>query len=79
MRRFYAAEMLLPYLLWPLLASGAGWAAWLPMLALPLALGLIRRFWVEAPGPGFNRLLAATAGHQFVFSVLVSGAYLLKG
>lgn len=79
MRRFYAAEMLLPYLLWPLLASGAGWAAWLPLLALPLALGLIRRFWVEAPGPVFNRLLAATAGHQFVFSVLVSGAYLLKG
>ena len=64
-RWLYAGELLAPYLL---LLGGATW----PLLSLPLALWLIRRFWREAPGPGFNSLLAATAGLQLVFALLLT-------
>ena len=70
MRRLYAAEMLAPYALLPLLA-GLGWKAALPLLSLPLALKLIRRFQREAPGPVFNQILAATAGLQLLFAILL--------
>ncbi|MBS4018895.1 MAG: 1,4-dihydroxy-2-naphthoate polyprenyltransferase [Dechloromonas sp.] len=64
-RWLYAGELLAPYLL---LLGGATW----PLLSLPLALWLIRRFWRRAPGPGFNSLLAATAGLQLVFALLLT-------
>ena len=70
MRRLYAAEMQAPYALLPLLA-GLGWKAALPLLSLPLALKLIRRFQREAPGPVFNQILAATAGLQLLFAILL--------
>lgn len=70
-RRLYAAEMLAPYLLLPLLGS-LGWPAALPLLSLPLALRLIRRFSSEPPGPVFNGILAATAGLQLVFALLLT-------
>ena len=70
MRRLYAAEMQAPYALLPLLA-GLGWKAALPLLSLPLALILIRRFQREAPGPVFNQILAATAGLQLLFAILL--------
>src|SRR5574343_1411999 len=70
MRRLYAGEMLAPYALLPLLA-GLGWKAALPLLSLPLALKLIRRFQREAPGPVFNQILAATAGLQLLFAILL--------
>jgi len=70
MRHLYAAEMLAPYALLPLLAS-LGWAAALPLLSLPLALKLIRRFRHETPGPIFNQILAATAGLQLLFAILL--------
>ena len=69
-RRIYAAEMLAPYALLPLL-GGLGWPAALPLLSLPLALWLIRRFHNEAPGPMFNGILAATAGLQLAFALLL--------
>ena len=69
-RRLYAAEMLAPYALLPLL-GGLGWPAALPLLSLPLALWLIRRFHNEAPGPMFNGILAATAGLQLAFALLL--------
>ncbi|MBP6189872.1 MAG: 1,4-dihydroxy-2-naphthoate polyprenyltransferase, partial [Azonexus sp.] len=56
-RRIYAAEMLAPYVLLPLLA-GLGWPGALPLLSLPLAFRLIHRFHHEAPGPAFNDILA---------------------
>lgn len=65
-RLAYAAMMLGPFLLlWPL-----GQAA--PLLALPLALWLIRRFATEAPGPAFNQLLARTAQAQVLFAALLA-------
>ena len=70
-RHLYSAEMVAPYLLLPLLAS-LGWAGVLPLLSLPLAIRLIVRFHREAPGPVFNQLLAATAGLQLVFALLLS-------
>lgn len=73
-RRLYAAEMLAPYALLPLLAD-LGWPAVLPLLSLPLAIRLIVRFHREAPGPVFNAILAATAGLQLAFAVLLSLAF----
>lgn len=73
-RRLYAAEMLAPYALLPLLA-GLGWPAALPLLSLPLALQLIRRFHREPPGPVFNAILAATAGLQLAFALLLTLAF----
>ena len=70
-RRIYTAEMLAPYALLPLLA-GLGWLAALPLLSLPLALKLIQRFHHETPGPVFNDILAATAGLQLVFAILLT-------
>lgn len=74
-RRLYAVEMLLPYLLLPLLVPPLGWAALLPAATLPTSWRLVRRFAGEAPGPVFNELLAATARLQFLFSLLLSGAF----
>jgi 1,4-dihydroxy-2-naphthoate octaprenyltransferase len=70
-RRIYTAEMLAPYALLPLLHS-LGWLAALPMLSLPLAIKLISRFHREAPGPVFNNILAATAGLQLAFAILLT-------
>jgi 1,4-dihydroxy-2-naphthoate octaprenyltransferase len=73
-RWFYTAEMLAPYALLPLLA-GLGWPAVLPLLSFPLALRLIRRFHHEAPGPAFNAILAATAGLQLIFALLLAAGF----
>ncbi len=73
-RRLYTTQMLAPYALLPLLA-GLGWPAALPLLSLPLALKLIQRFHREAPGPVFNTILAATAGLQLAFAILLSLAF----
>lgn len=70
-RRLYTAEMLAPYALLPLL-TGLGWPTVLPLLSLPLALKLIQRFHNEAPGPVFNGILAATAGLQLAFALLLT-------
>ena len=70
-RRIYTTEMLAPYALLPLLHS-LGWLAALPLLSLPLALKLVRRFNNEAPGPVFNNILAATAGLQLAFAILLT-------
>lgn len=74
-RRIYSAEMLVPYALLPFLASALGWLAALPLLSLPLALKLVRRFHRETPGPVFNDILAATAGLQLLFATLLMVAF----
>jgi 1,4-dihydroxy-2-naphthoate octaprenyltransferase len=66
----YAALLLAPYALLPLVAHGA--AAWLPLLSLPWALWLIVRFARTPPGPAFNALLAHTAQLQSAFGVLLA-------
>ena len=74
-RRLYAFEMLAPYALLPLLAGTLGWWAALPLLSLPLAIKLIRRFRREAPGPVFNAILATTAGLQLAYALLLGLAF----
>lgn len=82
-RRFsrweYAVLMLVPFaLLGPLAAlTRLDVTLALPLAALPMAVGLVRRFWHEAPGPAFNALLARTAKFQVLFAVLLSVAILL--
>ena len=76
-RRIYTAEMLAPYALLPLLADSLGWFAALPMLSLPLALKLISRFHREAIGPVFNSILAATAGLQLAYALLLTLAFII--
>ncbi|MBK8319761.1 MAG: 1,4-dihydroxy-2-naphthoate polyprenyltransferase [Betaproteobacteria bacterium] len=76
-KRIYAAEMLAPYALLPLLAASLGWLAALPVLSLPLALKLIQRFYREAPGPVFNRILAASAGLQLAYALLLALSFII--
>lgn len=70
----FALLLLAPFaLLLPLqLLNNGATAAWLPVLALPWALSLLRRFTVQTPGPAFNRLLAETAQLQFAYGLLLS-------
>ncbi|MDR0776632.1 MAG: 1,4-dihydroxy-2-naphthoate polyprenyltransferase [Azonexus sp.] len=75
-RWLYTVEILAPYALLPLLA-GLGWPALLPLLSLPLALRLIGRFRRETPGPAFNGILAATAGLQLVFALLLTLSFII--
>jgi 1,4-dihydroxy-2-naphthoate octaprenyltransferase len=74
-RQVYTLEMLSPFLLLLLLAPGLGWLAALPLFSLPLAIGLIRRFHREAPGQVFNAILAASAGLQLAFALLLTLAF----
>jgi 1,4-dihydroxy-2-naphthoate octaprenyltransferase len=70
----YAFEMLAPFALLPLLAVLTGRGGWLalPLLALPLVVLQLRRFWHETPGAIFNELLAHTAKLQLAFGVLLA-------
>ena len=76
MSRMYACELLLPFLLLPMLAGmlGRGWWMMLPCLAAGSAFSLYRRFCAAADGPAFNLLLADTARLQAVFAALLVAA-----
>ena len=76
----YAALILLPFALLGLLAqqAGLGWSMLLPLLALPMAAGLVRQFWRAEPGPAFNPLLARTAMFQVMLSLVLCVAILLS-
>lgn len=69
----YAFLLFAPYLLLPVL----GFGGWLPALTLPWAVYLVARFWREAPGPAFNRILAQTAQLQLGFGILLSMGLLI--
>lgn len=73
MDRVYAAELLLPFLMLPLLAVslGRGGSMALPCLAAGKAWQLARRFSAMPAGRGFNPLLAETARVQAVFALLL--------
>ncbi|MFD2234110.1 1,4-dihydroxy-2-naphthoate octaprenyltransferase [Phaeospirillum tilakii] len=69
-RFLYAAMVLAPF---ALLAGPTGPAGgWVTLAALPLAIGLIHRFFTEPRGPAFNRILGLTARLQLVMAALLS-------
>ena len=72
MRRVYVGQLLLAHLCLLPLALRLGPGLLLPLLSLPLTLRLARRFVTAPVGPGLNALLAATAGLQLVFSLLLA-------
>ena len=76
----YAVLMLAPFALLGALSllTHLGATLLIPLLALPTAAGLVRRFWRETPGPAFNPLLAQTARFQVLFSVLLCVGILLN-
>jgi len=75
----YAVLVLGPFALLAVLAAqtSIGGSLLLPGLSLPMALGLVRGFWRERPGPAFNALLARTAKFQVLFAALLCVAILL--
>lgn len=77
-QRIYTVEMGLPYLLLPTLLASLGAFILLPLLSLPLAWHLVRRFRQETPGPVFNQILAATAGCQLLFALLLAAAFIAR-
>jgi 1,4-dihydroxy-2-naphthoate octaprenyltransferase len=56
--------------------GGSSYWGWSPLLALPMAGRLIRQFGKAEDGSDFNQLLAATAGFQVVFGVLLCAGLL---
>jgi 1,4-dihydroxy-2-naphthoate polyprenyltransferase len=75
----YALLILAPFVLLGVLSlqTRIGYTLAVPMLALPMAIGLVRRFWHEVPGPAFNPLLAQTARFQVLFAALLCVGILL--
>ena len=75
----YATLLLSPFALLAVLAllTNVGAALLLPLVSLPIAVGLVRLFWSERPGPAFNPLLARTARFQVLFALLLSVALVL--
>ena len=74
----YAALMLLPFALLPLIGRGLPHGyVWPAFIALPLALALIWRFGREPRGPAFNGILVQTVQVQLAFSLLLSAGALL--
>jgi 1,4-dihydroxy-2-naphthoate octaprenyltransferase len=75
----YALLMLAPFALLCALAAltRLGITLVVPLLTLPMAVTLVRRFWRETPGPAFNPLLAQTAKFQVLFAMLLCVAIVL--
>lgn len=75
----YAFLILAPFVLLGVLSlyTSIGYTLAVPLLALPMAIGLVRRFWREVPGPAFNPLLAQTARFQVLFAALLCAGILL--
>jgi 1,4-dihydroxy-2-naphthoate octaprenyltransferase len=76
--RIFAGLMLVPFALLPLIARGLPQGHGLPaLLALPLALFVVRRFAREPRGPVFNRILLLTVRCQLMFALLLCFGLLL--
>ena len=72
-RWLFAGMMFAPFALLPFLVRQTpDHAIWLAAGALPLAFVLVRRLFLEKPGPGLNSLLVRTAQTQAIFSLLLS-------
>lgn len=69
----YAALMLLPFALLPLIERALPYGhVWPVLAALPLALASVHSFMHEPRGRGFNLILVRTVQIQFLFGLLLS-------
>ncbi len=59
------------------LMHGFTWAAFLPLLSLPLAIRLVRRIFGTEPGPVYNQFLAQSAALHLLFGILLSWGFCL--
>ncbi len=77
-RRLYAALLLGPFLLVPLMAAEAReWALLLPWVLLPKSARLYRDFVRCAPGAAFNQILFRTFRLEIWFALLLSAGLLI--
>lgn len=79
-RRLYVALLVLAFAAPPLIWAIGALTAWLclPLLAVPLAVPLVRAVWTRSDGPALNAALAGTGRLQLAFCVLLSAALLLS-
>ncbi len=73
-----AVLVAVPYVLgvaW--VAAGRPWAAILPLMTLPLAIGLVRDVWNEPPSRRFNVFLAQTSLLQLLFCALAAAGLVI--
>ena len=76
--RLYSVLMLAPFAAVPLLVWETGsHLLWLPLLALPGAIGLVRALPATAPGLAFNGLLMRTVMLQLIFGAMLTIGTLL--
>jgi len=76
--RLYAVLMLFPFAAVPFLVRSTGSPLlWLPLLALPGAIGLVRALPQTLPGLAFNGLLMRTVMLQLIFGAMVTIGTLL--
>jgi 1,4-dihydroxy-2-naphthoate octaprenyltransferase len=76
--RLYAVLMLLPFAAVPLLVWQTGsYLLWLPLLALPAAIGLVRALPTTPPGLAFNGLLMRTVMLQLIYGAMLTIGTLL--
>jgi 1,4-dihydroxy-2-naphthoate octaprenyltransferase len=74
----YAVLMLVPFALLPLLVrQTASHLLWLPLLALPGAIGLVRALPRTPPGLAFNGLLMRTVMLQLIYGAMLTIGTLL--
>ncbi len=79
-RRMYAAMLALAYVTAPLPWLLGPLTAWLllPLLTLPLAVGLVRTVETHTDGPTLNEALAGTGKLEFLFCVLLAAGLMLS-
>jgi 1,4-dihydroxy-2-naphthoate octaprenyltransferase len=73
MRHFLLLLHALPYLLLHEWKDLYPWAAYLPLLVLPLSLFILKKIYTSEASPYFNKLLALSALQYLLFTLLLIG------
>jgi 1,4-dihydroxy-2-naphthoate polyprenyltransferase len=76
-RRLYLASVILAFAAPPIVAAASGhWLVCAALLALPLAVPVVRTVMTRSDGPGLNDALAKTGMLLAVFAVLLAAGLL---
>ena len=76
-RSIYILILIYPYLFLFGLIREYSWLALLPILSLPLAFKIIRRFITMEISPELNKILAQTAQLQLIYTLLLLPCFIL--